>query len=751
MLLTALSAFVCAWATPPTVERTAGHLSIDLRQPSFESLIPSHAFDHFEVESRTAGFGHTLHLYGIHGTLRTEAPVAVIRLDDKQRPRIVSHTLLPVVVPSSPHMTLTRLQEQITQQLGMAPDVVGPVRLWNVGDSYRPLRVVSFDQPAHGLTRPTVLVDPSSGRIVDRFDATFDGPAHSPDGHKDPSTLVYPIDPVRTPELVDVTLPESTRHGLVSTHFDVHNCVDLGETYRADTELGTVDLRKCTARSPLPPDGGQWRFDPVPYPEDTDRDEDAFAGPHLLWHGEQTIASLIAIGLPLDERPLEWQRLETLSNYRLTDLSTEDTMSDPDAALSAYDNAFFRRGWEANDGSLVPPEMVYGQGTVGDFAYDGDVIIHEIGHFAVWTQGGPSWVRSTEHGSSAEPGALNEGLADYFAAIFTDDPEIGTYSGESIGRSYIRTLDGDARCPDALMGQVHADSQPFSQSLWTLRGTLDESDRAALDRAVVDALPAIGSRGGFRTAVDAIVAEVELQLSAGHAEALQAEFNRRSVHECFPHVAVEASGEQVRSYTLVPTFYPDSHHDPIPGYVQFRIDEDGPLDVVVEFIQRKSTEVDLWGTNDPRDVLFIHKSGGPIVHDGYNDDELDRYVWAHDGELVGRATRTAEVGPTFDGSEIEYAYTAELRIEGSGPHYLQLANDQQRSVTARSLVFSWSPAEPVADATDTADVAQPSADPKPRKDAQGCTTAPIRTQPARFFVALLPLLLVAFRRKSDHR
>ena len=108
---------------------------------------------------------------------------------------------------------------------------------------------------------------------------------------------------------------------------------------------------------------------------------------------------------------------------------------------------------------------------------------------------------------------------------------------------------------------------------------------------------------------------------------------------------------------------------------------------------------------------------------------LDRYVWAHDGELVGRATRTAEVGPTFDGSEIEYAYTAELRIEGPGPHYLQLANDEQRSVTARELVFSWSPAEPVADATDTADVAQPSADPKPRKDGQGCTTAPTRAQP----------------------
>ena len=125
------------------------------------------------------------------------------------------------------------------------------------------------------------------------------------------------------------------------------------------------------------------------------------------------------------------------------------------------------------------------------------------------------------------------------------------------------------------MGQVHADSQPFSQSLWTLRGTLDESDRAVLDRAVVDALP----RSGLAVAsapVDAIVAEVDLLLSTEHAEALQADSNRRSVHEYFPHVAVETSGEQIRSYTLVPTFYPDSHQNPI-RVCAVPIDEDGPL------------------------------------------------------------------------------------------------------------------------------------------------------------------------------
>ena len=206
------------------------------------------------------------------------------------------------------------------------------------------------------------------------------------------------------------------------------------------------------------------------------------------------------------------------------------------------------------------------------------------------------------------------------------------------------------------------------------------------------------------------------------------------------------SGVEVRSYSLVPAFYPNSYHDPIPGYVQFRINEDGPIDVVVEFIQRKSTEVDLYGTNDPQDVLFLHKSGGPIVHDGYFDDDLDRWVWSHDGELVGTATRTAEIGATFDGSEIEYAYTAELQLDGSGPHFLQLANDVERSVTARGLVFSWTAAAAVSDTGDTAPSASADAT-EPKSGGCSCTSATSHTSSARLFALFLPLFIAAFRRR----
>ncbi len=741
MLWTALILAAPIAAASTEVEVLSGQPAIDVRQPSIPSLISASDFESLEWEFRSANHGQTALVYGWRAEARTQDPIAVLRLGPDARPWLISRSNLSLRPVTESPQNVDDLTRHLYEQHHVVADHIGPARWWALGDVLRLARAVTFDQPTAGMQRGQWLVDAVTGDVLDRSELATEGLGHDPSGEKVPSADIFELDPILTPEVVTVELPESTRHGLVSTHFDVQNCLDLGDTYSANTELGRVSLRTCTSRHSIPPDSGQWRFEPVPFPADPARDEDSFSGPQLLWHGEQTIAGFVELGLPLAEREAEWRRLDTLANYRLTDLSDESTMSEPSAALRTYDNAFFRRGRESSDGTRTAPELVFGQGSAGDFAYDADVITHELGHFAVWTQGGPSSVRSTEHGSSAEPGALNEGLADYFAAIRADDPVIGTYSGESLGRSYIRTLSGSARCPDSLYGQVHADSQPFSQALWSFRESLDASDRVQLDRCIVDALPSIGSRGGFDTAVEAIVAEVQAQLSAEAADALFAEFASRSVDACEPFVPVAASGTEVRSYTLVPAFYDDIYSRPIPGYVQFVIDEDGPLDVTLEFIQRETTDVDLWGTNEPKDLLVLHSAGDPIVHDGYTDDATDLYVWDHNGEEVGTAVRTADLGPTFDGSELEYQYTAEFRVEGDGPHHLQLANLEPRAATARALVISWSPA-----AVDE-DTAAPQApvDDSPSK-SEGCSCA--STEPVGAGTWLLALLMLGLTRRQ---
>ena len=705
--------------------------------------LPARAFDALDVVPRPAGFGHTSAVYGIRAGIRTRYPVAVVRHTPTGRPVRLA-TWSPHIAPlTGPPLSADDTLARAVLDAQFTVAGVGPVRWWPLHDQLVAARVVWSDQPAYGLAHPVLLVDATTGRVLDITDDTTHGLGHSPHGELPPAAHIYPIDPVLTPDIETVELPESTRYGLVSQHFSVHRCTDLGRTYTTNSHLGEVDLRHCEWVAPVPPDGGQWLFPPEPYPPDPALDQDDFAGPHLLWHGEDTLDDFIALGLPLDARPAVWQRLMAQTNRRTTDLRDEVTMTDPTAPLETYDNAFFRRGRETSDGGHTHPEVVFGQGSVGDFAYDVDVVIHELGHFAVWSQDGPSSVRSTDHGTSVEPGALNEGLADYFAAIRTLDPTIGTYSGESLGRPYIRTLDGTARCPDALYGQVHADSQPFSQALWSTREALAEADRVLLDRSVVDALPLIGTTGGFDAAVQAIVSEAELQLGTEAADRLATEFASRSVDACEPFFPVE-NGVEVRSFSQVPAFYADLYDQPIPGPVQFIIDADGPIELTLTFEQRESLDVDLWGTNVPQDVVLLARSGGPLTHTPEKDPDTDLFVWLHDGEQVGEATHLESLGPTLDGRDIDHRYSGTVTLRGAGPHYIQLANLAERTVTARALVFSWEPTDPLPDTGSPAHTDPHT--PSPEKPGCGCHTSSLQRAA---WLGWLPFIALVARRRSS--
>ncbi|OGR14855.1 MAG: hypothetical protein A2341_18675 [Deltaproteobacteria bacterium RIFOXYB12_FULL_58_9] len=141
------------------------------------------------------------------------------------------------------------------------------------------------------------------------------------------------------------------------------------------------------------------------------------------------------------------------------------------------DNAAFIPSMEG-DPSDVPPELailldmvtrpydfnVYFQGN-RDFAYDGDVVFHEFTHAVIYTLAPSLHSLGVDvWGSHAEPGSMNEGWSDYFAASFTDSSVTGEYSGEGI-----RDADNDDACPSSIVGEVHQDSLPWSGALWDMR------------------------------------------------------------------------------------------------------------------------------------------------------------------------------------------------------------------------------------------------------------------------------------------
>ena len=147
--------------------------------------------------------------------------------------------------------------------------------------------------------------------------------------------------------------------------------------------------------------------------------------------------------------------------------------ADPNTPLETFQNAFFS---PAGGGLGAIFQQLYGfkggalwfgQGPLRDYAYDGDVVYHELTHAVVdKTLKLEAW-HLDARGAIDAPGAMNEGLADYFSSAITGDPDVGEYASKDISSgttSVIRTLANEDKCPtqrdrrgplrlDALLGR----------------------------------------------------------------------------------------------------------------------------------------------------------------------------------------------------------------------------------------------------------------------------------------------------------
>ena len=154
--------------------------------------------------------------------------------------------------------------------------------------------------------------------------------------------------------------------------------------------------------------------------------------------------------------------------------------------LGPMDNAFFspyQPGFNdiffadfAYQGDL----LVFGQGSKTDFAYDGDVIYHEFGHAVEATTSGLSAMAyADKYGYSNVPIGINEGIADSFSFIMSEDACLGEYASEGLAgmAGYEKGEDGfycmrRAENPNLInedfTGESHHDGLPFVGTNWTL-------------------------------------------------------------------------------------------------------------------------------------------------------------------------------------------------------------------------------------------------------------------------------------------
>lgn len=159
------------------------------------------------------------------------------------------------------------------------------------------------------------------------------------------------------------------------------------------------------------------------------------------------------------------------------------------------------------DNSFYSPStrrITFGTGGVDD-AEDAEVVIHEYGH-SIQDNQVPGF------GSGNEAGAQGEGFGDYLGASIGAQTSGGfqdTCVMEWDATSYstsnppcLRRTDSTKHYPENLVGEVHADGELWSSTLWTIRGQIGA---ARADKVILQHHFLLPTNASFNTAANALV------------------------------------------------------------------------------------------------------------------------------------------------------------------------------------------------------------------------------------------------------
>lgn len=261
------------------------------------------------------------------------------------------------------------------------------------------------------------------------------------------SVRAYARNPSLTPTVGLFRLDSLQGQQLIGASFSAQNCVADGDGPCSAGQIAAPTNAEGDFLYPTPDLDDEGPQDPP----------DAFAEVSAYYHADRFQAWLRGFGFGQFRCEAQGSLTTLIANYRYLE-GTE---------WKAYNNARFT-------GSCASMVLL-GQGTRVDFAYDGDIVSHELGHAVVQTLMDGSTLMSARLRADAlvnDAPALNESIADFLSAAYAGDPKLAEYIADYGGfgsNGGVRNISNDFTCPQSFTGESHNDSEAFAGALWQLR------------------------------------------------------------------------------------------------------------------------------------------------------------------------------------------------------------------------------------------------------------------------------------------
>jgi hypothetical protein len=324
-----------------------------------------------------------------------------------------------------------------------------------------------------------------------------------------------------TVTLVNVDDPEGKLGG---PYADVFNCIKEEGGWFREYELplvGKTLVRLCNIKKTVTPDP-DGSYLSVKVPEDPLDPNDQFAELMMFYHMNvvhdyfKGTHGCTSMDVPLEAYVNLMGYIEMQTPFPGVPqgwVTFDNAMFIPKESFEAYEELgeqALKDFLDVEDDLDIPfknDAIVFMQGGQVDFAYDADVIYHEYTHAMVG--GDRLWGYGIdEHGLLADPKALNEAYADYFACSITGDPHAGEYVLGTLRNNDVgRDISIPKTCPADYYGEEHLDGLMYSSALWEIREAIGKE---AADRIAFNALQTFDLLTTFQEAAEATIAEAAL-------------------------------------------------------------------------------------------------------------------------------------------------------------------------------------------------------------------------------------------------